>query len=265
MSASVAAILSLLCALEPVDQPLQARPQGTSAPPGASEVPRWGLELRSGPFQPRISTEDRQREFFELLFVGQNDALFEDQPLLTAVEYDWYFWRDYGLLGLTVAAGYWAIEGRARNCGELGCTPESVVEQSTVGSTPVRLTLLPLGLGLVYRMDLLKRYYGIPLTVYGKAGLNAFLWWANAGGEPSETAERAGQGYSFGLDVGGGVALNLDFIEPRTSAEAARSFGMVDTYLFFEAKQLIGNNFGDSGRLDMTDTWFQLGLAIDFR
>lgn len=234
------------------------------------QSPQFGVEVGFGPFNPRISGDATVRDYFELVYQPpetRDDSLFEYEPLLKTFEVDWYFFDEFGLLGVSGSIGHWSIDGRTRVCPDADdgstCTPETVFD-SVTGSTETSLTLVPMTAGVVYKFDWVKKNIPyLPFVAYAEAGLSYTYWRATAGGEKSSRDGLDGSGGNLGYYGSLGLALNLDWIEPGTSQKARTGSGISDTYLFFDANLYQAEGFrGD--RLDFSDAFFQAGLSVDF-
>lgn len=239
------------------------------------EPPVWRLELRAGPYRPRISDDPAVRQHYARFYAADNpepdepghdpnlredDSLFENHPMMKTLELSWYLTDEIGLVGLTGSVGYWRARGSTRVCPSLPgevCTSAADLETSVAGNDNTSLAIMPVGVGLVYHMDLAMRRYGVPLVPYAKGGADYYFWW-NSSGE-----ETTGDGGTFGLHATLGLGLNLDWIEPDTSARGRSTLGMADTTLFFEYSWLFADGFGGD-RLDMSDAHGWVGLAVDF-
>jgi hypothetical protein len=230
------------------------------------QTPGFGAEVRLGPYGPRIGNESERASY---------EAHFGDsQPLLKALEVERYVWDEIGLLGIYARVGHWKTAGNTLRCEDdagdtVACTPDNI-DTATEGNDRTTLMVVPLSLGTVYRFDLLKRKWRVPLVVYGKVGLDYYVWRSTGGGEVSEALvvsedgtvqQRTGSGGTAGFHAAGGLQLNLDWIESRHPS--TRSF--LSSYLFAEIAWRWADGFGDRDRLDMSDNQFLMGLAFDFR
>jgi hypothetical protein len=91
-----------------------------------------------------------------------------------------------------------------------------------------KLTLLPLTIMAILKVDVLARELGIPLVITGKLGLDTIFWRSRRGGDSQ------GSGRSLGLRWGVMFALELDFIEPRAARRLDEDWGINHSYLFME-------------------------------
>lgn len=254
---------------------------GAAAPASAREdpPPRWGFELGAGPYQPQAGA-GRERVYYERIYATEKDnSLFEHRPLLKELELHYYWLTSFGLLGSSLRFGHWSVTAPTRVCGTedvpLPCGQEDVVpspeggvfppDNSRPGNDRTTLTVLPFGVGLIYRMDLLKRHAPVPLVPYAKAGLDYYLWRNTVGGKVSENDDRRGAGATLGVRAAVGVAFNFDWLEPSAALRARQSVDLADSYFFGEVSRIWADGFGDSTRLDLSTAWFfKVGLALDF-
>lgn len=243
------------------------------------ENPRYGVELKFGPFSPDISDNRLNRDYYEIIFQPsetREDSLFEYRPLMKTFEFDYYLDTQFGLLGILGSAGHWRIQGRARTCpagvndvcneNAAPDDPDSVFGKSEAGNSVTTLTIIPLTAGLLYRFDLLKRATPwFPLVPYGKAGLSYTFWTSSTGGSraKSRDGETSGRGGNMGYFGTLGVGLNLDWIEPSTANRARYQSDIADSYLFIEANLFRADGFDDA-RLDLSDVFYQAGVSVDF-
>lgn len=234
------------------------------------DPPSWGMELRMGPFRPRISDNARDREYYALIYADHNDrSLFRNRPLLKTVETSQYLFTSFGLLGVTVSVGHWSVTAPSRVCSDpadaartVGCTPQTVW-QSSAGNDTTDLTIVPVGVGVVYRFDLVSRLLAVPLVPYAKAGLDYALWWNTAGGRLSKTAVTKGRGGTLGYTSAVGLMVNLDWLEPSTASRARATTGIADSYIYVDWTQRVSDGFGDATRLGTSGRVLSVGVALD--
>jgi len=237
----------------------------------SSDVPTWEIEVQTGPYRPKVSGNAIVRDYYKLTYPSDG-SMFKGMPLLTVIQGDWYLLRDYGLLGVSFAAGYWKVSGTARSCyvgtgatqQAVPCTAQTVFE-SVPGNTVTSLTMIPLSVGVQYRYDWLKRSLHVPLVPYAKAGLDYWIWFNDKGGSLSHNAAgAAGDGATWGFHGAAGLALNLDWLDPSSGSLGAKS-DFTGVYLFGEYSTYIANDFGKTDRLDASANIVWVGLSLDLR
>jgi hypothetical protein len=90
------------------------------------------------------------------------------------------------------------------------------------------LTLLPMPVMAVVRVDALARQLDIPLLVTGKIGAD-FVFWTAATGDVND-----GSNVSIGLRWGVQAALELDAFSRRAARALDEEWGINHTFAFFE-------------------------------
>ena len=81
-----------------------------------NRTPSWQLSLSGGPYQPLVSTNEKEQSHYDLYYGSSDEYIFGNRPMLTSVESTTYLWNKDGLLGVTAGFGVWSISGDARRC-----------------------------------------------------------------------------------------------------------------------------------------------------
>ena len=146
---------------------------------------------------------------------------------------------------------------------------ETVSVRSDADST--RFAVMPLALQVVYRFEFLADRFRVPLVPYAKAGLNYSFWWSKNGSgdistikdENDKVIDKArGGAWGFQTNIGG--MLRLDFLERGEARNLDRATGINHTYLFGEWQFSRVNNFGRKNSINLGDSTWLVGLAIEF-
>jgi hypothetical protein len=164
----------------------------------------FAVELRVGTYQPDIGAAfDR--------FFGT------DQGPLLAFEFDYLFLRLDGWLSFGLGTGFGWVEydGKALTPG------------GTQSSEDTRLTLNPIPVLAVLRIDALARQLEIPLLLTGKFGGDFVLW-------NESTGSTGYSNVSIGMHWAVQAALELDFFERRAARALDEQWGINHTFVFFE-------------------------------
>ena len=235
---------------------------------GDEAPPTWGFSFRLGPYQPGMG---RNADYYKASYTSANDgSLFKNRPLMSEIELDWYILRDIGLLGPMLQLGLWSVSASTKYCVHNGlngtCSTREILTPgvSQTGTDSSKLAVYPVGLGLVYKLDLIKRYTVIPLVPYAKGGLTYFLWRNTVGGDISHYNGKPAYGGTLGARGTLGLAFNIDVLEPGAASRARMSTGIADSYLFAEWSYLWVDGFGAKKRLDFSGNVIQVGFAVDF-
>lgn len=239
----------------------------------ANDQPTWGLSLKTGPYKPDMGAA---HDYYEIVYGSEKDSsLFKHRPLMTDLEGSWYLITEYGLFGPTFHAGVWGIAAPTRVCptSPTGCSAADVTGgTSEAGNDTTKLAVFPVGAGLVYKLDLIKRYSFVPLMPYVSGGVDYYFWRNTVGGkvsrqvlDPVSGKTQRGAGGTWGYRATAGLSFNLDFLEPDAASRAKVTTGMTDSYIFIEYNRIWADGFGDKKRLDFSSTLIQVGVAVDFK
>ena len=170
---------------------------------------------------------------------------------------DWRIWHGFGEVALGAGVSRWSHEGMA------------LLADGSASNDTTRLTVIPITLDAVYRLDVFAERYEFPLVPYAKAGLVYGLWWMLDGVDNlSRYTKKDGTTVTALGGTGGlygtiGLRVLLDVFEPG----AARSFdiemGVNHSYLFAEYQAMWANDFGSSKSINLSAGLFNFGLAFD--
>lgn len=180
---------------------------------------RYAFELRLGPYKPQIDEEfGGAQKPFESTF-GNGKGFY------IGAEFDWQALR-IPYVG-TLGPGFsWGYTSRSANAKISGTTKDSAEETT--------LTIMPMYLVGVLRIDTLARNAKIPLVPYGKFGLGMGLWSASTDQGVSERDGVTGRGRSWGTHAALGGMLQLDFLEPDIALSFDDELGVNNSYIYFE-------------------------------
>jgi hypothetical protein len=209
----------------------------------------FALELRLGPYRPRIDSEFDGRTPYRDIFGNKT-------RVMGGLEFDWQALRlgGVGSLGPGFGLGYTRMSAGALLVGEAGRAAQKTT-----------LSILPLWAVAVLRIDALARRTVVPLALYAKAGLATGLWWTDGGNGTSRDSEGVvGKGRSDGWLLAGGLMLDTGFLEPSAARNLDNSSGVNHCYFFGEWMWLDLGAFspGDSMRVG-ANTWLG-GIAFEF-
>lgn len=235
----------------------------------ASLSPKWGIELRFGPYRPQVSSNKEVGDLYNLVFATQSSSWFKGRPMQMGLEVDAYPFRELGLLGFFGRVAYWRTSGPTRLCldgnqNPVQCTAQSVFDSSQ-GNDQTQLSAVPLSAGVVWRLDALRRLTPVPVQFNLKAGLDYHFWWASSGDAASYYQGHKAQGGTLGYNLSVGMAFGLEIFSRATLAN--RNSG-IKSAVFVEYQIMRGAALAGrdrAHRLDFTDnTLVIVGLACDF-
>jgi hypothetical protein len=208
------------------DQPL---------PPDRSWVTpeRMTIEFRIGPYSPSMSGNDAFKTFFN-----------SDSGPLLALELDVIGYRLKDILYLSGGAGI----------GTAGYHAKTLNSSGMATSEDTSLSLLPLNLLAVARLDVLARKLSIPFILTGKLGYSWTHWSTDSGGSANHS------GWSLGVLWAAQLALDLDTFDKRAARAMDEEWGINHSFVFFE---LFG--FEPNGKsLEIGDRTWCAGLGFVF-
>ncbi len=208
----------------------------------------FALEFRGGPYRPEIDSAFSNG-------AQPYQATFGSSPAIAlGLEIDWQAYRIpyVGTIGPGFGVGYFNQSAVANNLSG-GPSGEHTY-----------MTIFPMYLVGVLRIDELAREASIPLVPYGKAGFGYGLWTTGNDGGVSVRDGVRGEGHTFGLHFAAGLALQLDFLDMDTAVRFDESIGVNHTYFFVEwMRNPLDGLFATAPELRIgTSTWV-LGLAFE--
>lgn len=203
------------------------------------------VEVRFGPYLPNVDDEFDGATPFEDTFGDKN-------RYLVGLEVDWQALRipKFGTLGPGIGWGYTTMSAKAFRLDG------SRADEST------SLTLMPMYVVGVLRVDVLARETPVPLVPYAKAGVGYALWWANNADGTSSVGGERGRSASYGVQYALGGMLLLDFFDRDSAIQMDAATGINNSYFFIEWYRSFLDGFGGDQMQVGTNTWM-LGLAFE--
>ncbi len=208
---------------------------------------RGMMEYKLGPYLPMIDAEFDDDGPYERFYDGSSMVYGE-------IAFDYHVWQGVGKLSVGIHGGYGRVRGTVRD--ETGAELDADEQAS--------FRIIPLRTSLVYRYDYSAQHHNIPLVPVLKAGLNYNFWRAkDPGGDTAIADGQRGSGGQAGWHVTAGIHLHLDFFDRQSAAAFDMSWGIANSYLFFEHTWNRVGDFGD-GVIDLSANHWALGLAFEF-
>jgi hypothetical protein len=233
---------------------------------------RFNLEIKFGPYSPNIDASPGLHGTpFADLFPPDKGKTRPPGRLLSSVEFDYEFLhKPWGTLAIGHTAGYY----RRTTLGFLYEPPNTMTPCTTNcvrAGDQTALNIIPLSVEAVYRFDYLTRWR-IPFVPYFKIGLAYYIWWIeNGGGSFSISQYHApngqtdsGFGGTWGWVMHPGGAFLIDVIDPNAARVMDAELGINHTYLFCEFSYADITGFGAAGKMNLSDTTLNAGLAFQF-
>ncbi len=229
-----------------------------------AEIPEHNIYIHFGEYSPTVSTDTNIQDYYDVFYGGK-----ATEPYMAAIGWDWYFFDAFGLLGISTQIGSWKANGKSRVCysesneSEVIACDATNIATSSSGNDSTTLNIMPVGLGLVYRLDILKRLFNFPFVPYGKGSLQYFFWSNYGGSKISKINGEEGRGATAGYQLTAGLAMALGWIEPNAAAKGRATNDIYDSYLYAEWSQTYADHFGKKKRFNMSAQQINFGLAIE--
>lgn len=204
------------------------------------------MEYKLGPYLPMVDAEFDNGPYEE--FFGGSSMLYGE------LAFDHHIWQDIGKLSIGVHAGYGRVRGVVR----------SATGEELDADERASFRIIPLRTSLVYRYDYSALHHGVPLVPVLKAGLNYNFWRAkDPGGDTSVANDARGSGGQAGWHFTAGLHLHLNFLDPSSAAAFDMTWGIANSYLFFEHTWNRVGDFGDAD-INLSANHWAIGLAFEY-
>jgi hypothetical protein len=213
----------------------------------------FAFEVRVGPYHPRVDSDPQVGPYAPYRTEFGTDLRWE-----VAVEFDWQIVRvpHLGTLGIGASVGYTTSSAIAPLVTARAGT--------TVSGESTNLTIYPTYAVAVLRVDVLSRELHVPFVPYAKAGFGLAFWRASNTGGTSAVKGVLGEGSSFGEQLALGLALDLNFLDRRTSQGFDNATGVNHTFIFGELQDS-NLTFSTTGHaLYVGNENWLLGLGFEF-
>jgi hypothetical protein len=185
----------------------------------------FAFELRFAPYYPQVDSEPSLGGAtpFRDTFGGSDRVLVQG-------EFDWQVVRipHFGTIGPAFGFGYTKMSADAHFTQPHGASGTTISGETT------SLTVFPFYVVAVARADVFWREARIPFVPYAKLGLGYALWRASNSLGTSQYQGVAGDGGSFGTQLGLGMSFNVNVFDEYAAKTFDQSVGVSGTYVFAE-------------------------------
>ena len=252
-------------------------------PPEHYESPqRFAVEIKFGPYSPNIDASQGVKGTpFADLFPPAPGKTRPPGKLLTQAEFDYQFLHKWwGNLAIGNTAGFYrrTTHSFAYVTDPMTGNPTQACTAGAGGNCvrsgdQTALNIVPLSILAVYRFDYLAKRWKIPFVPYFKIGLAYYIWWIENGGgsfsiaqytPPGSSSSQGGWGGTFGWVMNPGGAFLLDILDPSAAKTIDAELGINHTYLFCEFHYADVSGFGAAGKMNLSDTTLNAGIAFEF-
>lgn len=246
--------------------------------------PKWGVELRFTPYKPTLSNNGQVQRLYDMVYESNGGGLIPGHPITIGVDVDWYPLETVGIksplpgfFGVYARMSYWTVSGPTRLCWDytIGkskpCDSTTVFTESIKGNDTGSINVTPLGLGIVYRFDNIRRHTRVPLMFNFKAGFDYYLWWATSGAgashyvDPVTGDKSLARGGTLGFSASAGLSLGFDALGRTSAGRDSTRSAIFAEYMLQDGHAIAGSN--TSERLDFTSDnhiMITVGLELEF-
>jgi hypothetical protein len=204
------------------------------------------FEIRVGPYTANVDEK--------LDGTPYEDTFGTKQRWHGGFEADWQLFRIPRVLSLGPGLGVHYTASSAKAPLSSG---EGLSAQDTT------LTIIPLHLVGVLRVDILADRFHIPFCPYAKLGIGYAFWWSKDGDKTAVEDGVQGKDTSYGLAYALGLAGRLDWLDPDDAASADAGIGINHSSLFIEwyGNDLAG--FGSDDVMQVGTRTFVFGVMLE--
>jgi hypothetical protein len=204
------------------------------------------FEIRVGPYTPNVDQD--------LNGTPYEDIFGDKQRWHGGLEADWQLFRIPRTLSLGPGFGAHYTTASARAPLESG---EGRSAQDTT------LTIVPLHLVGVVRVDALADRLNIPFCPYAKLGVGYAFWWSKDGDKGASADGVEGKDTSYGLVYALGISGRLDWLDPDDAASADASLGINHSSIFIEYFSSNLNGFGSNSVMQVGTKTYVFGVMLE--
>lgn len=238
--------------------------------PAPSTIWNFTFELRLGAYYPNI--DDGIEASASYPCGGPYHCYFGNgAQFYFGLEIDWFPVRIpyVGRIGPALGWGFVTYSSKTHNPASDNWAADWRKDSNAVTDESTGMTLIPMHLSAVLRIDEISKRTVLPIVPYAKAGFGFGTWNSGTSQGTSKIKNGSGsevvaEGLSFGPHLALGGMLGLNWLDPRSGALARESSGIQKAYLFGEWMFADLRNSAKPTALNIgTSTWV-LGLAADF-
>lgn len=169
-------------------------------------------------------------------------------------EYEWEPLKKMRDLTVIIASGFAYARGRAL-VGAGGTSSDGIDQTNRPGKEGLNMIMFPISVGAQYKLRFWDNQILFPFI---GGAINANIVTESQEGLSFSNPQLA---YFFGAHASGGLALNLSWLERQASINLDNDFGINNTYLTFEARQIISF---DTDNWDLNGVIFVVGMSFEY-
>jgi hypothetical protein len=232
------------------------------------EFPSFVFDLRFGGYAPRIDSDPNLHGK-----TPYKDVFGGGPRFLIGFEIDWLALRIpyIGAVGPGASFGWVGSSTLAKI--DLDKNPATGNCKGTLdgcySAESTTLSLFPMYVVAVLRIDDPMVRFGIPIVPYLKVGLDGTIWTAGTASgktyvDPSTKSVVSSSGWSWGEHLAIGAALSLNWLDRDAVNRSREASGVRDFYLYGELADYDAGIIGPSRQLRVGANAWVVGISLDF-
>jgi hypothetical protein len=260
-AAAFAALEAPALAQQQVDVDWRQHDRGDHFERDRLKFPQFVFELRFGGYTPRIDSDPALggKTPYQDVFGG-------GPKVLLGVEVDWIPLRIpyVGAIGPGASFGWVGSSALAKidldSNSQTGSCKGTLDGCYSAESTT--LTILPMYVVVVIRIDDPLARFGIPVVPYIKLGIDGTIW--TAGTASPKVQPVSPSGWTWGEHLALGAALSLNWLDPQAVNRSREAAGVRDFYAFAEFADYDIGMIGGTKQLRVGSSAWVVGASVDF-
>ncbi|MBK9070817.1 MAG: hypothetical protein IPL79_07445 [Myxococcales bacterium] len=215
----------------------------------------WRVGLKVGPYVPGIDAQLGDEP-------GPYESMFGTGGVMPVLDVERIIFRRAGHVAIAGNIGFFSTTANAWRQGSSPTDPDRPRASSDSNS----FRLMPMSIGVSYRLTQLHEQWKIPLVPYARGGVAYYLWWIKApNGDVAriEGADDKALGASLGVVGAVGISLRLDWID-KDAMQSMRESGTQHAGLYAEIQGGKVDGFGSEKKLSVGDTTWFAGVDFEF-
>lgn len=215
----------------------------------------WRVGLKLGPYVPGIDAQLGEQP-------GPYETMFGTGGVMPVLDVERIIFRRAGHVAIAGNLGFFSTTANAWRQGSSPSDPDRPKARSDSNS----FRLMPMSIGISYRLTQLHEHLKIPLVPYARGGLAYYLWWIKApNGDVArvEGADDKALGASLGLVGAVGISLRLEWLD-KDAMQSMRESGTRHAGIYAEIQGGKVDGFGSEKKLSVGDTTWFAGVDFEF-
>lgn len=238
-----------------------------------SSPQHFAFELRIGPYYPQVDSEFGGASPYQTVFKDNpnkaENAAKSGSGTETGTQI--YFGAEFDYLPFRIP--YVGVIGPGVGWGFVSASALTLIktgeQAGQVSGETTTLTIMPMYLVAVLRVDELMRRTSVPFVPYAKFGLGVAPWKVSGAAgvvtyvDSTTNQQVRASDTTFGLHLALGGMLSLNFLDPKSAAQLDESTGVNHVYIYGEWMDSMLNGLGSRPQMHVGASTFVGGIAFD--